>query len=260
VRRIRVLVKANLDLRDALFAQRTAGELTWNGYNELLRPRGWCAEVRHETFARSDVLLQLPRQVPAELVGSGLDLDPFPADAQFRSRIFSDGFAAVVLSIQPDVTHRVWEHRREGYRFYVPPGSLSRWPEPRRQWLREECEPRDLLEPDASLANFSRVVERIRASFACPIVIANLSPWVADERLHSYRGVTASLSERIKRFNLGLLEVSRALDVSILDIERVLAEAGAKAHTDRLLRLDPAGCRLVAQELLRILEERGAFD
>lgn len=260
MKRLRILVKANLDLRDALFAQRRAGKPTWNGINELLRPRGWCAEVRHETFARSDVLLQLPRDLPMGLAASAPDLNPFPADSQFRSDIFADNYAAVVLSTQADATHRVWQHKTERYRLYIPPRAPSAWSDGRKTWLGRHFEPLGLIEPDVSLANFSALVRRIRSSSSCPIVVANMSPWFADEALHSYHGVTESLTERIKRLNLGLIDLSRALDVSILDVERLLAGAGARALTDSLLRIDAVGCRLVAQELVRILEERGLLD
>jgi hypothetical protein len=59
---------------------------------------------------------------------------------------------------------------------------------------------------------------------------------------------------------LGLLELSTRHDFSIVDVERIVASAGAERLKIDLVHLTPDGLRLVAEEVVRILEERGCFD
>jgi len=260
MRRLSILIKGNADLHDALFALHLHERCEWNGINECLLPPGHRARVTHETFARSDILLQVPADVPGSLAKELPFLEPYSAASQFRSAIYSGAFDAIVLSVQPDVTNCVWEHKTEGYRFYVPSRSWSAWPEVNRQWMRADFRPRALLETHESMSAFATIVSRIRQTSQCPIVVANLSPWIEHENLHTYHGTSDCLTERIRRFNLGLIELSRSHDVSILDVERIVTGVGAHSLKRDLFALDATGCRLVAEEAVRIFESRGLLE
>src|SRR5262245_57409251 len=107
VRRLTIFAKGNLDVRDTLHALRLADQLVWNGVNEILRARnhGVVARVRHETWTRSDALLDTNATVPQELAERALALGAYPATSQFSRALFETAADAVVLSIQPDLTN-----------------------------------------------------------------------------------------------------------------------------------------------------------
>ena len=91
---------------------------------------------------------------------------------------------------------------------------------------------------------------------------AGLQPLAGDsgERTHCWVGAEDALGLRVRRFNLGLLELSTRHDFSIVDVERIAACAGAERLKIDMVHLTPEGLRLVAEEVVRILEDRGCFD
>ena len=57
-----------------------------------------------------------------------------------------------------------------------------------------------------------------------------------------------------------LAKLVAAIEFSIVDVDRVVAGAGADRLKVDLFHLTAEGWRLVAEEVVRILEERGCFD
>jgi hypothetical protein len=93
-----------------------------------------------------------------------------------------------------------------------------------------------------------------------PVLIYNLSPEIPGERTHCWLGAEDALSLRVQRFNVGLMELSTRQDFSIVDVARIVACAGAQWLKVDMVHLKAEGLRLVAEEVVRILEERGCFD
>jgi len=254
-----IFAKGNADLRDVLVAQRSGEAVVWNGINEALHAAqpGWRARVRHETFTRSDALLATDGTVPPALARRDLPLGAYPVASQFGTRLFDDGHAVALLSIQPDVMNRLARHRKEGHLFY--PAGVDDWDAADRRWLAEGYTPLPPIEPAAAMANLEALVARLRQAGTARILIFNLSPIVPWERIHDHRGLPESLSDRIRRFNLALVDLSRRTGVSIVDVDGVLARAGAERLKVDALHLTAEGCRLVAGEVVRILDDLGCF-
>ena len=134
----------------------------WNGINQLLRDRrpACVVRLRHETWGRSDALLAATGTVPETLLARNLPLDVFSAQSQFSQAMFEADADVIALSIQPDVFSRLARHRREEFLFY--PHRMSAWSPEQKAWLREDCSVEDFLDVEASMANFSRIIARIR--------------------------------------------------------------------------------------------------
>ena len=81
LRRVNLFLKGNLDVRDSLHSLRLNGKLEWNGVNEIVRAKypGTVVQVRHETWTRSDALLEAAGKVPHEVAHHALPLTGFPA-------------------------------------------------------------------------------------------------------------------------------------------------------------------------------------
>jgi hypothetical protein len=68
VKRLTLFVKGNVDVRDSLHFCRIGGELVWNGINEVLREHR--VKSKHETWTRSDALLECAGTVPEAFTSS----------------------------------------------------------------------------------------------------------------------------------------------------------------------------------------------
>ena len=257
--RLTIFAKGNADVRDCLVAQRSGECVAWNGINEALRVShpGWIARVRHETFTRSDALLAAAGLVPDALAGRDLPLGAYPAESQFRSHLFAAGDAVAVLSIQPDVMTRLARHRGDGHLFY--PAGVDGWVAADRRWLAEHYAPAEPLAAAQAMAGLDEIVARLRRGGTTRILVFNMSPIIPWERIHNHHGLAEGLAERIRRFNLALIDLSRRSGVSIVDVDAVLARAGAERLKVDAVHLTAEACRLVAHEVVRILADLGCL-
>lgn len=257
--RLTIFAKGNLDVRDTLHSLRLGGKLAWNGVGEVVRERfpGWSVRLRHETFTRSDALLEAGGSAPAELAHRALPLGAYPLASQFSTTIFETDADAYVLSSQPDLNTGLVRRRPSGYLLY--PEGRSGWSAADRQWLSEKFLGAPALDVSASMDNLARIIERIRSRSVAPILIYNISAVVPGERVHVYEGLEETLSTRIRRLNLALVELSQRTGVSIIDVDRIVALGGADRLKLDALHLTAEACRLVAEGVVRVLEELGCL-
>lgn len=258
VARLEIFAKGNLDVRDTLLFQRLGDKLVWNGVNDILAGLHSCkARVKHETWTRSDALLESSGAVPEELAESGMPLGPYPLPAQFGSSLFNSDADAFVLSIQPEICNRLVRHRRDGYLFF--PYNRQAWQADQLAWVKSSFVDARFLEPEESMANLQKVIERIRVRSSSPILVYNVSSFVPGERVHCHTGVDDLFSTRVKRFNIALVELSRQTGISVIDVDRLLAELGCARMMYDSLHFNADGCRAVAGEVVRVLGELGCL-
>jgi lysophospholipase L1-like esterase len=255
--RLNLFLKGNLDLRDSLQALRSTSGVQWNGINEVFRARlpGTVARIRHETYTRSDALLNADGLTPKALSERSLELGAYTLASQFSAAVFDADADATILSVMSEVTALILQERSEGYRFYV--GSTNGWSAEDQAWLHRSFNMLPLLDVDQSMTNLSKIIERRRQNSDAPILIYNLCATLPADRTHCYEGQEGALSTRIKRFNLGLVELSEATGISIVDVDAVLARSGADRLRIDALHLNAEGCRLVAEEVVSILADLG---
>ncbi|MDR3418137.1 MAG: hypothetical protein P4L83_18345 [Nevskia sp.] len=257
--RLKLFAKGNLDVCNSLHSFRVNGRILWNGINQIVGQRHpqVRVHVRHETWTRSDALLECDGTVPTEISSRSLPLAAYPATSQFSCALFETDADAVVLSLQPDVMTPLVRHRRDGFYFY--PDNLGAWTEPDRTWLRQEFIATGPLDVGTSMRNFERIVARLRQRTDAPILVFNLSSVVPGESVHCHEGLGDILSTRIRRFNLGLAELSQRTGISVIDVDAIVARTG----TDRLKldvqHLSAEGWQMVGEEVVRVLEDLGCM-
>lgn len=259
---LRIFARGNVDVKDSLLWSRVGGEVQWNGVNEVLRTRhpGTLAKIRHETCARLD-LIPLPGETlprPPDDVARKLPSGAHPIDRQHVSGLFDAPVDAVVLSLQSATTNALVRHRRDGW--LLLPDAFESWDAPSRAFLQQECENAGLASLEDTMARLERLAGAIDEKLGVPLLVYNLSPAVPGERTHCWLGAEDSLSLRVRRFNVALAELSTRVGFSIVDVERIAAAAGTDRVKVDLLHLTAEGWRLVAEEVVRILEEQGCLD
>jgi hypothetical protein len=260
VKRVTVFAKGNVDIYDSLHSCRIDGKLCWNGINEVVRDRyaGITVRLQHETWTRSDALLEADGELPEELQHRALNLGSYPLISQFSNSVFQSNADVVILSVQPDVTGFLWRHARSGHLLLANDNRL--WSKRDRDWLFEEFTGLDFLDPSESMSNFEKIISRIRENSTAEILIFNMSPIVPGEHVHCYRGLEFSISTRIRRFNLALVELSERNGISIVDVDGIVARAGADRVKLDFIHYTPEGYRLIAEEVVRILDDLGIFS
>jgi lysophospholipase L1-like esterase len=111
-----------------------------------------------------------------------------------------------------------------------------------------------------SFANLERIVTQIRARSDALILIYNLSPIVPGQIVHCLQGLGETFATRIRRFNLALADLSEREGVSIIDVDEILARAGADRLKVDAMHLKPEAYRLIAEEVVRVLEDLGVLE
>ena len=116
------------------------------------------------------------------------------------------------------------------------------------------------ITPDAAIDGLMSVVKRLQQSHCAHIRVANMSSAVPGDSVHAYLGFPETLSHRIRRFNLALVDAAQTADFSIIDIDRIVAHGGAERLLVDPIHFTPDGCRRIALEVARILEDRGVIE
>jgi hypothetical protein len=255
--RLKLFLKANADVYDALHSCRVGGEVVWNGVNEVVRSRypGCSIRLRHETSAAFVSMVEADGVTPAEVAERAHLQGSYWISSPYGTAIFETGADAIVLSIQPELFVPRYRHRRSGYLFY--PEGAALWPAAERRWLAETFTPPPPPDIAQTMLDFERLHERLRRHTAAPILVFNLSTAIPGERVHCYQGLEDIFSIKIRRFNPGLISLSERLGGSIIDVDGVLARAGAACLRLGPFHLTAAGYRLVAEEVVRVLADLG---
>jgi hypothetical protein len=260
---VRIFAKGNVDVRDSLLWSKVGGAVQWNGINEVLRAKHphALARVRHETCTRLD-LIPLPGETPmleppADLARR-LPAKSHPIDRQQRTAMFDAPSDVVILSLQSAATNALVRHRRDGW--LLLPDEIETWDAALRVWLERECEYAGLADIDVVFGRLRQLIPAIEERTGAQVLVYNLNPLTPGERTHCWIGAEDSIMLRVQRFNLRLAELSAELGFSIVDVDRVVASAGAEGLKVDLFHLRADGWRLLAEEVVRILEERGCLD
>jgi hypothetical protein len=258
VRRPTIFIKGNVDIHDSLHSCRAGGTLVWNGINEILRVShpGCIARLKHETWSRSDALLSCDGKAPKALQARQLVMGSYPASTQFSRAVFETKADAFIFSMQPDLATAMVRHKKEGFLLY--PFDSERWSAEDKQWLKSDFERIGTLDIAQSMANFTLIIEKLREKSDVPILVYNLSPIIPGEMIHCHQGMGEAYS--IRKFNLGLIELSEQTGVSIIDVDSLLARKGADALKLDPLHLTAPGYQLVAEEVVRVLGDLGVLE
>lgn len=260
---MRLVAEQSPDIEASLLASDPAraesgsrlGSLIQEKYNGTFK----VGVLRHPA-ARSDLLLQQLELVtpPEELLREAVDqgLDAFAAGLQ--ARFPAENIDIVALSILPDVRHNLWRHRQSNYLAQPPAGWEKAWTAPQRAWFRARFSPSGLLSLGESRDTFVSVIRAIKKRLDAHIIVYNCSPIDPRDNIYSYHGVDDTLSIRIHRFNLALIQLSYREGISLIEVERIAASFGGE-HVPSPLVYSPDVSDAVLREFVRVMDDIGFF-
>ena len=261
---LHIFLKGNDDLKDSFLSHVDGGGKLDHGLRGLVHDKyggAFSIEIIHEPCGRSDLLLQQLDMVavPEELTRHGAD-DHGELAVPFHSRIFAEKTDVAVFSLQPEITHSLWQHRQEGYLFYPPPRWEEEWPAPRKQWFQERFRAIGLLDVKQFQANFARLIREIKERIGAHIIVCNCSTYDPEDQTTNYRKVEETMPLRSQKFNLALMEMSILEGISIIDVDRLIAELGGEKHVQKLFSYSTEACQAICREFVRVLEDIGFFE
>jgi hypothetical protein len=259
MRRLTVFAKGNVDVHDSLHSCRIGGQICWNGINEVIRRNNpdTLVRLRHETWTRSDALLESSGSTPPEISERHLSLGSYPAASQFSTALFDTDCDAVVLSIMPEIATGLVRHTKAGFLFY--PSEADNWSATDRTWLKSNFTRSDPLDVAVSMNNLRLIIEKVRLRADVPVLIYNVSSIGPGDTVHCLQGLGEIFSTRCRRFNIGLADLSQEMGISIIDVDTIIGRAGADKLKLDAMHLTSDGYRLIAEEVVRVLGDLGVL-
>jgi hypothetical protein len=264
--KLRIFLKANQDVTGSLLSRHQGGEGLEQGLREWVKEKyqgAYEAVITHEPCARADMLLQQLEMgaVPAELAEQGMN-DGYVI-AQFQSNLWSrkDPADVVVLSLQPEVAQPLWKHRQQGYLFCPTPRWVESWNPSQKKWFQEQFALMGTISPAQAKENLHRLIREIKQRLGAHVIIYNCSSVDPEDHVANYHGLNADPAAlRIHKLNLALMQLSIQEGISIIDVDRLVAELGGGQHVVRAMTYSGAALETIGKEFLRVLEDIGFFE
>lgn len=105
------------------------------------------------------------------------------------------------------------------------------------------------------------VIRLIKRDLGSHAIVLNASTVVPGERVSNYQKVdTQPKSLDAHRLNLAAMRLSFAEGISIVDVDRLIAELGGADHVLAFLDYSPEACSAIRDEFVRIIEDYGFLD
>ena len=114
--------------------------------------------------------------------------------------------------------------------------------------------------PDSIDELVSRLIRSLKTATSAHVVVFNGSSIDPGHHVVGYRNVGSTTSEIIRRWNLAILRVSMEQGISIIDVDRLVAEAGATGNVVAALRYSETMKDVICHEFVRVLADIGFFE
>jgi len=105
------------------------------------------------------------------------------------------------------------------------------------------------------------VIGLVKEKVGAHVLVTNLSTIDPGDAPFTYHGLAEEpFTLRAHRLDLMLVGVSHDEGISIIDVDRLVAELGAAGNVDGPASYGPEACTRIAAEIVRILDDYGFLD
>lgn len=256
---LRVIFSSAPDVADALLSRQEGGRHLDVGFSGLVHEEYNGAHrvvVGSIPALRSDVLLQDLHEEPKPAALDELDVDASPILS-----VFDGSTDVVALSIEPDVNHeQVWMNRDSGFLIDLSTVRVDEWSPTRMETLKRNWFQTGAVKKDQYEENLHSIVKILKTQTDARLIVFNGSTFDPADSTHNYSHMPPTVSERIRRLNLALLDVSIEEGISIVDVDRIAAELGGSENVEGVLEYLPLLQEAICREFLRIIDDIGFFE
>jgi hypothetical protein len=122
----------------------------------------------------------------------------------------------------------------------------------------------ELLQPNSDAASYLTTMDQRIKSLGqrldAALIVLGCSSFDPVDLTSTYTQTGETISLKVHRYNLALLELSSRHGIAIIDVDRILAEIGAGEHVLEPLVYDGEVSTLITDELIRIITDLGLFS
>jgi hypothetical protein len=105
------------------------------------------------------------------------------------------------------------------------------------------------------------VFDAIKRDCGAHVLVVGVSSFDPGDPVSNFHGFSVEpIMLRAHRINLALFQTSHEVGLSVIDVDRLVAEAGGGKVVPGPLELSPEGSAMVRDETLRVLADYGFFD
>jgi hypothetical protein len=170
----------------------------------------------------------------------------------------------VVLTISSDLSRILYRHKEHG--FLVDPGGFWLSADIKDalgdldtvKWFAKHFEKTGRTTVDQTMSNMERLVTLIRQRLGAEVVFFNCLTVDPGRQVFDYKLSHSPHRTRRREFGLALVELSRKMDFSIVDADRILKGVGVSGLGD-FVKYMPEHKKAIAAEFVRVLREREVF-
>lgn len=221
-----------------------------------LRPHdagGSVVEVITVSGGRCDVLAQRLESAHSPDLPVPAELATWFGDTTAPVQL-PDSMAVLVLSMADALTAGVWRHRTTGVLVQPPPDRAEIWSAQAEEWLVDGFEPvppdSDLL--TAGVGNIAKHLEPLDAA----LVVLNTSTYVPGEEVFWYMpDDPETRAIRAARINLVADRLIPDLGLTVVDVDRVMAELGAGESVAGPAQYTTDALEVLAEEALASIRD-----
>jgi hypothetical protein len=109
-------------------------------------------------------------------------------------------------------------------------------------------------------ASFLRLVREMKERQGAHIIAYNCSTYDPKDQTSNYHNVEDTVSLRAHKFNLALIEISIQEGISIIDVDRLIADLSGEKHVTKVFSYSADACQAICREFVRVLEDIGFFE
>lgn len=114
---------------------------------------------------------------------------------------------------------------------------------------------------DRVVSDMLAAIRIVKSEIGSHVLLLNCSSLAPDERISNYSEIPVQPHSLLAhRLNLAVMQLSFEEGVSIVDVDRLIAEVGGEEHVEAPLDYSPVACRAIAEEWVRIAADYGFFD
>ena len=259
----RLFIKGNDDLVDGLLSSVDGGARLEKGVKECVAETyegKFSLEVVQETAVTTDILLQQLQGVkfPEALRAQGLD-DAF-LTSQFDSKLLEEESDIIALSILSDLLYPRWRHQGEGYMICPPLDWQQRWSSEQRDWFIQNFSPIGKVQADEYKENMTQLIQLLKEKSTAHIVLVGASTFDPDDETHNLHGKEDPQSMRALRFNLVMVQLSEEEGITVIDVDRILAELGCSEHVNHIFNYSDETYKAICEEFVRVITDVSFFE
>jgi hypothetical protein len=181
-------------------------------------------------------------------------------EADHNSTLLDDQVDIVVLSAQPELLAVPWSvGERDHLIGPIDSRHQNGSAEPCTR-LDAQITPASEISGEESKENWARFIRLVKQASGAHIIVFNCSPLDPTDQVHNYHRTDDTLSVRAQRLNFALMQLSTLEGISIIDVERLVAELGGDQHVLQPLLYSAEAYASMCGEFLRVLEDIGFFE